>query len=155
MYTPLSFGRFPWMQYAQQELERGVREVAGARHNPRIIDYLRAGGVDAGDETAWCSGFANWCMQQAGIPGTGKSNARSWLDWGGLCLANGVYGAVTILWRVRPNGWQGHVGFYVGAEGGNLLLLGGNQGDAVSIRPYPKSRLLGYRYPLNYIPDAS
>ena len=42
----------------------------------------------------------------------------------------------------------GHVGFVVGTdERGRLMVLGGNQGDAVTIAPFDKSRVLGYRYP--------
>jgi hypothetical protein len=32
-------------------------------------------------------------------------------------------------------------------KAGNLMTLGGNQGDQVSIRPFPMSRVLGYRWP--------
>jgi hypothetical protein len=39
----------------------------------------------------------------------------------------------------------GHVGFYAGIEANDVLVLGGNQGDSVSIAPYLKSRLLGVR----------
>lgn len=94
-------------------------------------------------------------MEQARIRGTNRANARSWLNWGGMCLERPAYGAVTVLWRVRRRHWKGHVGFYVGQEGSNLLLLGGNQGNAVSIRSYPADRLLGYRWAIGYTPDAS
>lgn len=153
MYTPSDFSHFPWMRYALQEY--GTREVAGSGSNPSVEEYLRSVGNRGGDETAWCSAFVNWCMEQAGIAGTRRANARSWLDWGALCLARPVYGAVTILWRGNPRGWQGHVAFYVGREGRNLILLGGNQGNAVSLRPYAEGRLLGYRWPVGYTPPAS
>ena len=39
----------------------------------------------------------------------------------------------------------GHVGFYAGEEGNNVLVLGGNQSDAVNIRPFPWNRVLGIR----------
>src|SRR5437868_4734207 len=107
MYTPVDFTPFPWMQYALQEY--GEREVPGPQSNPRILEFLRSVGNNGGDETAWCSAFANWCMTQAGIRGTGMANARSWLTWSNYCLARPAYGAVTILWRGSPNGWQGHV----------------------------------------------
>lgn len=152
MYTPSDFSLFPWMQYVLEEY--GQREVRGSGSNRRIDAYLRSVGVAAGDETAWCSAFANWCMEQANIMGTGRANARSWLNWGDSCLARPTYGAVTVLWRGSRKGWQGHVAFYVGKEGSNLLLLGGNQGNAVSIRTYAASRLLGYRWPIGYTPPA-
>lgn len=39
----------------------------------------------------------------------------------------------------------GHVGFYAGIEGDNILTLGGNQSDSVGISSYPVDRMLGIR----------
>ena len=39
----------------------------------------------------------------------------------------------------------GHAGFYAGVEGEDILVLGGNQSDSVSISHYAKSDLLGVR----------
>ena len=39
------------------------------------------------------------------------------------------------------------MGFYAGETPTHYEVLGGNQGDAVSIRGYSKSRLLGARWP--------
>lgn len=125
--------------------ERGVREVAGPRDNPRIEEYQRATNYHAdSDEVAWCSSFANWVMKTAGIRGTGLANARSWLDWGQR-LSTPKRGAIVVLRRGEP--WQGHVAFYVGERNGRLALLGGNQENQVKISYYDKSRLLSYRWP--------
>ncbi|QZH75886.1 MAG: TIGR02594 family protein [Erythrobacter sp.] len=139
--------QFPWMQVALQEFH--TRETRGARHTPRILEYhATCAGGTRDDETAWCSAFANWVMAQIGLEGTGRANARSWLTWGNAVPTNSYhYGAVTVLWRVSKRSWKGHVAFLAGVEGDNLILLGGNQGDAVSLRPYPKSRLLSFRWP--------
>jgi uncharacterized protein (TIGR02594 family) len=148
---PADFTAFPWMEYAFQELD--TREVAGRRDNPRIQEYLATVNLGrAHDETPWCSAFANWCMRQAQIQGTGRANARSWLTWGeaNVCLATPCFGAVTILWRGQPRGWQGHVAFFVGPWQGRISLLGGNQGNSVSIREYDPDRLLGYRWPASF-----
>jgi len=73
--------------------------------------------------------------------------ARSWLSWGRK-LEKPTIGCVVVFWRGKRDGWQGHVGFYAGrARNGDILVLGGNQGDSVSIRPYSADRLLGYRWP--------
>ena len=136
-----------WLQIAQQEESRGVHEVSGAQHNPRILEYHQTTSLGAStDETAWCSAFVNWCIRQAGVVGTNRANARSWLSWG-HALVTPRYGCVTVLWRGAPNGWQGHVGFYIRETGSHVYMLGGNQGNAVNVRPYPKRRLLGYRWP--------
>ena len=42
----------------------------------------------------------------------------------------------------------GHVGFVVGRDAtGNIMVLGGNQSDAVNVRAFPASRVTGYRWP--------
>jgi len=40
----------------------------------------------------------------------------------------------------------GHVGFFAGwGTDGRIMILGGNQGDTVSIAPFDVSRVLGIR----------
>jgi uncharacterized protein (TIGR02594 family) len=135
----------PWMAIARKEI--GTKEVTGSKHNPRILEYHQATSLKAkDDETAWCSSFANWVMAQAGVEGTNRANARSWLDWGKK-IEKPVPGAVVVFWRNSPTSWEGHVGFYVGEEGNNVLVLGGNQSNGVNVAKYPKSQLLGYRMP--------
>lgn len=136
-----------WMAVARNEI--GIKEYSGSADNPDVVKYLKS--VDTltlsaqrNDETAWCSAFVNWCMEQAGIKGTEKANARSWLKWGKKIKIPEV-GCITILWRGDPNGWQGHVGFFIKETSSYVYLLGGNQGDQVKIQRYPKTRVLGYR----------
>jgi uncharacterized protein (TIGR02594 family) len=143
---------FPWMDIARGEL--GVKETPGPGTTPRIAEYHQHTSLLAkDDETSWCAAFVNWCLDKAGYPANHKPNARSFLelmDW--HCAPQ--IGAIAVLWRVRPIGWQGHVGFIDRIEGDNIFLLGGNQGNAVSIAPFPKSRLLGCRMPKKPVPAA-
>lgn len=150
---PQCGGAIPgWMHIALNELKQGVREVPGEKkHNPRIVEYHQTATLKKHrsdkDENAWCSSFANWCMQRSGLSGTGKPNARSWLKWGAI-RTQPQYGCVVVFWREARNSWKGHVGFYVGQRSAKkLLVLGGNQGNAVSIGAYRKARVLGYRWP--------
>jgi hypothetical protein len=46
----------------------------------------------------------------------------------------------------RPGG--GHVGFYVGEDATAYHVLGGNQGDAVTIARIAKARCVARRWPL-------
>jgi len=138
----------PWMEWAYLAL--GEHRIPGPQHNPIVVDFLRyVGAASNGDETPWCSAFANWCMEQAGIRGTRTALARSWLLWGDFTLARPTFGCVTVLWRTSPASMHGHVGFYVGQDGNRLLLLGGNQTtqSKVTIGTYLRSRVLGYRWP--------
>ncbi len=130
---------------ARSEMETGVQEIKGAEDNPRIVEYHKATSLKAGnDETAWCSAFVNWCMLTAGIARTDKANARSWLDWG-VPLTEPQEGCVVVFKR-GSEAWQGHVGFFVGFQGDQVLCLGGNQGNEINISGYSKSRVLGYRW---------
>lgn len=133
---------FPWFIKAMEEL--GVSEVNGPGDNPRIVEYLQSTSLGAplnmNDETAWCSAFANWCVEKSGYEGTDSAWARDWLNWG-VEIDEPEKGCVVVF--TRGNG--GHVGFFVDEDDENIFLLGGNQSDSVSIAPYPKSRLLGYR----------
>lgn len=142
-----------WVHVATAEI--GVREIKGHAHAPHILEYHQATSLRASDdETPWCSAFVNWVMGRVGIKGTGRANARSWLDWGHE-LAEPRQGCVVVLWRGMPDGWQGHVGFYMGRDSqGRVLVLGGNQADEVNISPYPVHRLLGYRWPEGVDMDA-
>lgn len=147
MICPADLSPYPWIEYALQEY--GTREVPGPGSNARIVEYLRVVGLGPSDETPWCSAFANWCMTQAGISGTGSGLARSWLMWSqaNQCLAAPVWGCVTVLWREKRDGIKGHVGFYMGRRASKILLLGGNQGNRVCCSEYPVERVLGYRWP--------
>ncbi len=125
----------------------GHKEVLGEKDNPEILKYFNDLGFDGSqlkDETAWCAAFANWVLLQAGIPGTNKLNAKSFLDIGEKTDTPAL-GDLVVLWRVSPNDWRGHVGFFIRESETHIHILGGNQNNQVCIRPYPKKRLKEYR----------
>lgn len=133
-----------WLAIAIKEL--GVSEVPGDQHNKRIVEYHATTTLKATtDEIPWCSSFVNWCINESGLIGTNMAAARSWLGWGAR-LSIPALGCVVVISR-GTNVAQGHVGFYTGAEGSNIKILGGNQGNQVSVALFPKDRLLGYRWP--------
>jgi len=74
-------------------------------------------------------------------------------------ILNGRWAFTISTWisAPRPSRFLGHVGFVAGADrNGNLLVLGGNQGDAVSINRFSRGRVLGYRWPANeQLPKAA
>jgi uncharacterized protein (TIGR02594 family) len=72
--------------------------------------------------------------------------AKDWLNWG-QSLNKPCVGCVVIF--EREGG--GHVGFVVGQDANkNLMVLGGNQGDAVKVSPFNLTRVIGYRWPKEY-----
>lgn len=136
----------PWLDVARRHL--GEREVAGPKHNPTIVGWLRrVTGRDHPDETAWCAAFVGACLMEVGLPSTGKLAARSYAAYGEP-LDGPREGCIVVLVRGDPKSWQGHVGFYVGrVPDGRILILGGNQGNAVSIARYDPARVLAWRWP--------
>lgn len=98
-------------------------------------------------ETAWCAAFANAVLKASGSNGTGRLNARSFLDWGEP-VHRPSEGDVVVLWRESPDSWKGHVGFFAGyTDDGRVRVLGGNQNDQVNEKAYPADRVLGFRRP--------
>lgn len=135
-------GEPPWLRIARAEL--GVAEIHGERHNPRIVEYHQSCTLRAtDDETPWCSSFVNWCLAQAGIAGTRNAMARSFLAWGQEVHPR--LGSIVVLRRGAAP--KGHVGFYVGGDSRTLRLLGGNQGDRVSIASFAWSEAISHRWP--------
>jgi uncharacterized protein (TIGR02594 family) len=134
-----------WLKEAWREF--GEAERAGARENPRIVALFR----DAHhpevtrDEIAWCAAYVGACLERAGIPSTRSLLARSYLKWG-ISLSEPRIGAIAVLSRGSDPS-QGHVGFWLGEAEESVVLLGGNQGNAVSVTRYPKGRLLSMRWP--------
>lgn len=142
----------PWLERAISMI--GTKEIHGPDDHPDIIAFHAATTLCAtDDETAWCSSFVNWCCRDV-CDRTKSARARSWLRWG-IPLAYPAIGCVVVLRRgigKQPGPEMteaaGHVGFFVGfTDGGDVLLLGGNQKDSVCVTAYPASRVLGYRWP--------
>lgn len=111
-----------------------------------LTEYMANGGVNLDPAvTAWCAAYVNATLQQAGMKGTGSNMARSFLDWG-TEVSEPQRGDLAVFSRGDPNGPYGHVGFFDGYNAdGTIRVLGGNQGDSVSIASYSPDDLLGFR----------
>ncbi len=142
-----------WLTQARMHL--GTREIVGPKHSPIILKWLdRLKAPFRDDESAWCGTFVGGVFDECGIaPIKSPWGARQWLKFG-RSLPSPAVGSVVVFWRGDPKGWSGHVGFVAGKDkAGNLMVLGGNQGNAVSIAPFDRKRILGYRWP-NGVNDA-
>ena len=71
--------------------------------------------------------------------------ARSYLGWGVEASAPS-FGAVVVLSRGADPA-LGHVGFLVGLTDAQVIVLGGNQSNAVTVEAFDRSRVLGWRLP--------
>lgn len=137
-----------WLTAARAKL--GTREIPGPTHNNALIAFLntaqRWNGIRwSDDEMPWCGGFVGAVLNSVGIePVKLAARASSWAGWGAnLRTTHLAPGAVLVF--QRPGG--GHVGFYVGEDATFYHVLGGNQGNAVSITRIAKSRLVAARWP--------
>lgn len=132
-----------WLEEAKKHI--GLVEIKGAKHSPEIVkmwaDIKNSGIKD--DETPWCAAFVGACLERAGIKSTRSGGSQSYLNWGEV-LVKPIPGCIVVF--KRDGG--GHVGFVTAVDQtGNLMVLGGNQSDAVNIKPFKTERVVGYRWP--------
>lgn len=124
----------------------GVREKSGKENNPAIMQWASDLGIPyAGDDVPWCGLFmaraatdADWADHVPRQP----LWARNWMQFGTVA-PEAKLGDVLVFER----GTGGHVGIYIGEDPDCYHVLGGNQGDAVSIVRIRKNRLLAARRP--------
>ncbi len=63
--------------------------------------------------------------------------ARNWIQ-AGVQVDNPFKGCIVV--------WRNHVALFSEWHGGKIQALGGNQSDCVTIAPFTKEGLLGFRY---------
>jgi len=126
----------------------GTTEIVGPKHNPVILGWAKELGLDSvykSDEIPWCGLFVAICILRSGRePVKDPLWALNWRKFGSV-VAEPMLG--DILTFTRPEG--GHVGFYVGEDATAYHVLGGNQGNQVSVVRIAKIRLTQARRP-NY-----
>jgi uncharacterized protein (TIGR02594 family) len=125
----------------------GTTEGPGPENNPVVMEMYASVGHDwvEHDSVAWCAAFVGHCIERAGLRSTRQLTARSYLEWGvPVESADAQPGDIGVIPR-GSSGWQGHVFFIDRIEGPWVWGLGGNQSDAVNVKRYPVSKLLGVR----------
>lgn len=138
-----------WLQIAQGELKKGIKEYPGSGNNPEVLKYGKKFGFTTdGPSHPWCSAFVTWCLEQAGCSVQGLNGmAKSHLTAGAHeTITEPILGCIAIYHR-GSNAASGHVAFWVGRSGGRDKILGGNQSDAVTITTSSTQKLVGYRWP--------
>lgn len=138
----------PWLVEADRL--RGTREIAGARHNPVIMDWAEDLGIPySADEVPWCGLFVAHCigstLPDESMP-TNVLGARNWGTFGKPVKPQ--LGAVMVFWRGSRTGWTGHVAFYWAEDEEAFHVLGGNQSNSVNVTRIGKDRFLDARWPL-------
>lgn len=138
-----------WLEAGLRYL--GTKEFSGSRDNPTIIDWAKEEGGDIAenynhDSIPWCALFANHILTKVGLKGTETLWALDFAGkWPCVRLAGPAVGAFAPM--KRQGG--GHIMVIVGRDQlGNIMGLGGNQSDAVTIAPFAVSRLnQGFYWP--------
>ena len=154
----------PWVAEARSWI--GTAEIAGIKHNPKIVGIWPAVGINwfRDDETPWCAGaMALWVIRArawaitnnfsaVALPPPAKpAAALRWLDYGSG-LIKPAYGSIAV--KKRKGG--GHVTQVVGVYAdGRLACLGANQDDQVKISPYLASAFETFRWPTGKVPNQS
>lgn len=138
-----------WLKVARKFI--GQKEVKGIQSNPWILSlwdtvpWIWASYARKDDSLApWCGAFMRKVMIDSDIKSPRKWwSAREWSTWG-MPLSTPLFGSIGVM--IRKGG--GHVGIIVGRDNaGNLLVLGGNQGDAVSVAAFNPSRFTAFVWP--------
>lgn len=137
----------PWMQIAKSYL--GLTEGPGAANDPKVIELFKLAGHPEirADSVPWCAAGVSAVLQQAKLKNPRSLWALDYAKWG-QALDRPYYGCVAVKKRKAPDGKiAGHVGFCVGANKTQIVLLGFNQGDAVSIAAFPREQFVAFRWP--------
>ena len=134
-----------------------MKEAPGAASNPAVLAMLKLDAPAVHDDAVpWCSAFVGWTAWVAGFERSRSLRARSWLRAGEAVEDAGDVRAGDVVVLARGRGAQpgpeviaapGHVGYVFEApvRAGKVRVLGGNQGDRVSVKAFPTSRVLGVR----------
>lgn len=140
-----------WIKTARQYV--GLKEIKGTQHNPTIVRWLNDMGQFSNeskawwkdDETPWCGLFVGHVMGSSSRFVVKEwYRAKEWASPHLIKLAKPAYGCIAVMDRTGG----GHVGFVIGKDSrGNIMLIGGNQGDMVSIAAFDPSRITGYFWP--------
>lgn len=131
----------------------GTTEIVGPQSNPVIMGWAKELKLSqyTNDDTAWCGLYLGIVMKRADREVVKDPLwARNWAKFG-VESKTPMLGDVLVF--ERGNG--GHVGFYVGETATSFHVLGGNQGNAVSIVLIAKSRLIACRRPPYHTPPLN
>jgi len=97
------------------------------------------------DSVPWCGLFVATCMDEAGIkPPPIPVRAKAWATWGANLRTDRLAPGAVLVFD-REGG--GHVAFCVGQDATHDHVLGGNQGDCVSIMRIARNHLAASRWP--------
>jgi len=151
----------PWMAVAFEEGETRWK-WGRVKEGDCGINYHKKTGINmssmVGNSNPWCASFINYCLKESGYSTSGSASSQSFSkNKNFIKVSQPIYGAIVLL--RKKGSWTGHVAFiYCLFEDGEIGVLGGNQGDSVTINPlyqvYINGRLhyelIGFYVPQSY-----
>lgn len=135
----------PWM--AELHRRMGLHEVT---HKASLIDFLKIGKF-LGDPARlpWCGDAIESAVAKVLPSEALPSNpfwAQAWASFG-IDVREPIVGAIGVIrWSAKA----GHVGVVAGVEAGKVILLGGNQSNAITLASFPRDRFIAFRWPKTY-----
>ncbi|SHF39595.1 PAAR-like protein [Pedobacter caeni] len=149
--------RAPWMEFALTEAK-----TYGGKNEKTIDERIRVyhskGGNQkkAGNQTAWCASFVNWCILKSDYKILASASSQSFISSNQVEKCTIFYGAIAVFTDCDINGKTimdangntfGHAAFIFGKlANGEYCLLGGNQGDKLRVSNFDCSGKVFYSY---------
>lgn len=135
----------PWM--AEMHHRMGLHEV---RDKSKLIEFLKIGKF-LGDPSRlpWCGDMVESCIAKVLPAEPLPANpffAQNWKSFGNN-LSSPLVGSIGVI---RWTATSGHVGFVAGTEGTNVVLLGGNQSNAITLASFPREKFIAFRWPRTF-----
>ena len=142
----------PWVELARKDMAAGVKEVPGSAGHPRILEMYDNAGLAHGtdDDQSWCGCALGTWLKEADYPVPANFYGAKQFETYGRKLDTFQPGAICVFYRtkLRERDWRRHVTIGIEETATHIKCLGGNQGDAVSIRSFPKRDLAAIRWPV-------
>lgn len=142
-----------WFKKTGIDICRKYIGLSEEKNNNQLMALLKSQAINNDisinpKDTSWCSAFLNFCERSIGKKGTGSLMARSWSKIGTDTLRSPVEGDVVVFSDMAndpPDPEKGHVGYFLRFEGNQVWSLGGNQGNKVCEKAFPRSKIIAIR----------
>lgn len=150
------FDLHPWYDEAIRLV--GLREDPTGASTPEILGWAEDLDLDyTSDDIPWCGLFVAHCigstLPDEALP-ENPLGSRSWERFG--VPVEPQKGALLTFWRESPASGLGHACFCQSVADTHFIVVGGNQGDAVTVTRVPKERHVGSRWPISGLaPDGT
>ena len=127
---------------ANQLLAEGGWKETG--NNPKIKflwDEIGYNGSQYADQTAWCAVFTGAVLKRSGNKYIKTASSQAYAGYGKeVSIDELKQGDIVVFFRKSRSSGLGHVGFATGNKTDKTIeVLGGNQGNTLSVRSYQLS----------------